>query len=230
MQPLMIQKNRQIQFKGVVKSYLKKEPILAGLNLSIAPGEFLYLTGASGAGKTTLFKLLMGLERPDAGEVYFEDKAVGDLKPKEAPLHRRRFGMIFQDYKLLEKKTARENISLPLLIGGLDLEETDRRIEDIALKIGMKHILDQQVDSLSGGEQQLVAIARASVHNPAVILADEPTANLDQDMAEKIYGILQKLNQGGTTVVLATHNLSLVKTHPLRTLLIRDAKLLEVQR
>ncbi|MDT8447381.1 MAG: ATP-binding cassette domain-containing protein [bacterium] len=222
--------NHQIQFKGVVKGYLKKEPILSNLNLSVACGEFLYLTGASGAGKTTLFKLLMGLELPDAGEVYFEGHSVTALKPKAMPAHRRQFGMIFQDYKLLEKKTARDNISLPLLISGLDLEETRRRIDDIALKLDMDHILDQPVQSLSGGEQQLVAIARASVHNPSVILADEPTANLDQETAQRIYEILVKLNQGGTTVILATHNLSLIKKHPQRTLLIREGRLLEVQR
>ncbi|OGG99503.1 MAG: hypothetical protein A2600_12215 [Candidatus Lambdaproteobacteria bacterium RIFOXYD1_FULL_56_27] len=215
---------------GVLKSYLKKTPVFNGVNLSLEPGEFVYLTGASGAGKTTLFKMLLGLEKPDRGEVLFQGQEVTKLKRAALPLHRRQFGMVFQDYKLLEHKTAAENIALPLLIAGFSLEETYKRVWDLKEQIGMGSILDQKVGSLSGGEQQLVAIARAAIHQPQVILADEPTANLDQPMAEKIGTTLAKLNQGGTTVILATHNLDLIKRHPRRTLLIRDAKILEVQR
>ena len=226
----MIQPQTQIQYTRIVKSYLQKEPIFKGGNLTIAAGEFLYLTGASGAGKTTLFRLLMGLEEPEEGEVLFEGKPISQLKEKERPAHLRKFGVVFQDYKLLEHKTSRDNIAIPLLIKGMNLNDIQWKVDALAERLGFQSLLEQKVSSLSGGEQQLIAIARAYVHEPAVILADEPTANLDLSTAEHTLDILRKINQGGTTVILATHNLDLIKRHPARTLLIRDAKILEVNR
>jgi len=220
----------QIQFSRITKSYLQKEPVFRDASLSIGSGEFLYLTGASGSGKTTLFRLLMGVEQADAGEVNFEGRAVVDLKLRERPYHLRRFGVVFQDYKLLGHKTAKENISIPLLIKGELFAEVSHKVADLAERLGFSQLLDSPVCSMSGGEQQLIAIARAYIHNPAVILADEPTANLDSQTAEITLEILRKINRGGTTVVLATHNLDLIQRHPARTLLIRQSKILEVQR
>jgi len=220
----------QIQFQQIVKSYQKKQPVFHQANLEVRSGEFLYLTGASGSGKTTLFRLLMGAEAPDSGQVNFAGKNVASLKLRERPYHLRSFGVVFQDYKLLPHKTAKDNISIPLLIKGEPLDEVSQKVDDLAARLGFTHLLSSKVASLSGGEQQLIAIARAYVHNPAVILADEPTANLDNQTAENTLDILRKINQGGTTVVLATHNLDLIKRHPARTLLIRQAKILEVNR
>jgi len=131
---------------------------------------------------------------------------------------------------LLEQKTARENISIPLFIQGMEAKEIEWKVDALAERLEFRPLLEQKVLSLSGGEQQLIAIARAYIHSPPVILADEPTANLDLKTAEHTLGILRNIHQGGTTVILATHSLELIKNHPARTMLIRGAKILEVER
>jgi cell division transport system ATP-binding protein len=218
-----------ISFVNVTKGYLSKEPVFKNINLKIDNGEFLFLTGISGAGKSTVFRLLMGLEKPDSGQVFFQGQEVAGLNKKNLSFHRRNIGMIFQDYKLLQNKTTLENIEVPLLIKGVPSKQRELLIGQISKTSQIRHLLHQKVESLSGGEQQLVAIARAAIHSPKVILADELTANLDQTMANLIIETLRNLNESGVTVIIATHDVNLIKTYRQRILLLKNADLIEVQ-
>lgn len=217
-----------IELEGIQKSYLGREPIFSNINLRINKGEFLFLTGVSGAGKSTIFRMLLGIESPDLGKVVFDQKEVTNIPKDKMYLHRRKIGMVFQDYKLLENKTAEENIAIPLQILRFSASKKDRFIKDIAAKLNIERLLDQPVKSLSGGEQQLIAIGRAAVHTPDVILADEPTANLDQKMATRIIRMLELLNSIGITVIIATHDINLIKSHQKRIILLKKNAMVEV--
>ncbi len=217
-----------IKLENVQKSYLNKRPVFSKISMEIESGEFLFLTGVSGAGKSTIFKLLIGLEKPDTGKIYFQGKEVNQLPKREIPAHRRKIGVVFQDYKLLLNKTVAENIAVPLRIIGSSNHIIEQKIKIIAKRMGIEELLTQQIQSLSGGEQQLVAIARASVHSPQLILADEPTANLDLKMANKIIKMLTLLNNDGTTIIIATHDINLIRSHSRRILLIKKTGLIEV--
>ena len=218
-----------IQYIDIEKNYLGKKPIFSDINLTINSGEFVFLTGISGAGKSTMFKLLLGIESPSKGRVIFTDYDVHKLPLRKVRFHLRSIGMVFQDYKLLTNKTARDNISIPLKITNTPKSEIDKKIKDLASKLNVENLLPQNVETLSGGEQQLVAIARAAIHSPRIILADEPTANLDQKMALKIFKILEKLNAEGTTVIIATHDIHLIKAHEKKTILLKNSGLIEVR-
>jgi cell division transport system ATP-binding protein len=218
-----------IQLIDIDKQFLGKEPIFRGLSARIDAGEFVFLTGISGAGKSTLFRLILGLEKPDKGRIRFGDREVTELGASAMNLHRRTIGMVFQDYKLLEKRTAAENIAIPLLIKGDSGAVREKKVRDVAEKLRMAALLKQTVLSLSGGEQQLVAIARAAVHDPVAIFADEPTANLDPKMGNRIFQVLTLLNTEGMTVIVATHDIHLIRAHQRRVLLLKNGVLLEVQ-
>lgn len=217
-----------IAFQDVHKRYLGKEPIFSSINLQVARGEFIFLTGVSGAGKSTLFRMLLGLERPDRGKIIFNGTDVLSLCGESMCRHRRSIGMVYQDYKLLQHRTAADNITIPLQINGSSKGTRKEKVKEIARKLKIGKLLKQQVQSLSGGEQQLVAIARASVHKPILILADEPTANLDQRMATRIFDMLSLLNEEGITVIFATHDINLLKIHKKRILLLKNTDLIEV--
>lgn len=218
-----------IRFIGITKSYGGKEPIFSDLSLTINKAEFIFLTGVSGSGKTTLFKMLMGLDKPDQGQVFVGDNEVEKISGDAMPFHRRKIGMVFQDLNLLQKKTSHENIALPLRIAGEPASGISKKVLDTAKTLGIEPLLTQTVLSLSGGEQQLVALARAAVISPDIIMADEPTANLDQKMAKKILDIFTQLNKNGTTVMIATHDFNLIKTYSKRTLLIKNKQIVEVR-
>ena len=224
-----MQKKLLIALQKLKKSFLGKQPVFSDINVEISNGEFVFLTGVSGAGKSTIFRLLLGLEKPDSGSILFNGSEVTTLTGNEMLRHRRSIGMIFQDYKLLEKRTAEDNIAIPLQIKGIRRSAKSAEIKHITQKLKIDNILKQQVGSLSGGEQQLVAIARAAVHSPTLILADEPTANLDQKMATRIFDMLTLLNEEGTTVIVATHDISLLKAYEKRILLLKNSTLIEVQ-
>ncbi len=217
-----------IAIRKVRKHFLGKEPIFTDINLEVSGGEFIFLTGISGAGKSTLFRMLLGLEKPDGGRIIFNGSDVRGLSGDDMCRHRRSIGMIYQDYKLLQKRSAEDNIAIPLQINGSPRNIRDKKIKDIARKLKIGKLLKQQVQSLSGGEQQLIAIARAAVHKPILILADEPTANLDQKMATRIFEVLSLLNSEGTTVIFATHDINLLKAHQKRILLLKHSVLVEV--
>ncbi|MGK0291401.1 MAG: cell division transport system ATP-binding protein [bacterium] len=218
-----------IHFSGVEKSYLGKQPILSNIDFKVEKGEFLFITGVSGAGKTTMFKLLLGMEKPQKGEVWFISDDISHIPKKHLPFHRRRIGVVFQDYKLLGNRTVRDNITIPLQIAGYSKLHIRQKVNQIAQEMHLSKLMDQKVLSLSGGEQQLTAIARAAIHEPSLLLADEPTANLDSETALKILKILKKINALGTTVIIATHDIQLIKNFASRIVLIKNKGILEIQ-
>lgn len=195
-----------IKFENVSKIYPGDFMALENVNLVIEDGEFVSFVGHSGSGKSTLFKLITGEEHPTEGTIYFNDRAVSSIKRRLLPYFRRNFGTVFQDYKLLPQKTAYENVAYALEVAGFYNEEIAEKVPEILELVGMSDKADKFPGQLSGGEQQKVSIARALVHNPKVILADEPTGNLDPVSTWEIMQLLLKINSLGTTVLLATHN------------------------
>jgi cell division transport system ATP-binding protein len=199
-----------IRFKNVTKTYPPDVVGLKNVNLHIKPGEFVSIVGQSGTGKTTLAKLLIAEERPTRGQIIIGGWDISAIKPSEIPLLRRQIGVVFQDFKLLPKKTVYENVAFALEVCGA----SGRKIKSIvpqALKIvGLLDKTDRYPRQISGGEQQRVVIARALVHRPKIIVADEPTGNLDSLNTREIIDLLKKINEFGTTVVLVTHNREVV--------------------
>jgi cell division transport system ATP-binding protein len=194
--------------------------VLRGLDLHVAPGEFVFLTGVSGAGKSTLLKLLYAAERPSSGEVWVAGARVDRLSSRELPMLRRKIGIIFQDFKLLRRKTVLDNITFVLRFHGLAPREAHRRAYQVLKRLGLHHRHSAMPDTLSGGEQQRVAIARALAYQPRLILADEPTGNLDAELADELLNLLCDINYQGATVLVATHDLSLLESIPARTLVL----------
>jgi cell division transport system ATP-binding protein len=199
-----------IFFQNVTK-YYDQQPVLKNINLSVSKGEMVFLTGATGAGKSTLLKLLYAAELPDEGEVMVGDFHIGNLRPSEIPLLRRSIGVVFQDFKLLDNLTVYDNIALALRVRG----RKEKEIKGLALEtlknIHLRHKADNYPVTLSGGEQQRVVIGRAMVSEPSVLLADEPTGNLDPDTARHIAKLFYEANIHGTTILIATHNRDLYK-------------------
>lgn len=199
-----------ITFSHVYKTYAGPVHALRNVDLNVDKGEFLFLTGPSGAGKTTLFKMLSAFDRPTSGSVQVAGFNLNKITSSEVPYFRRRIGVVFQDFKLLKGRTIFENVALPLKILG-ERFATTKRVEEILDQVGLRFKLDQIVDQLSGGEQQRVAIARALVHKPELLIADEPTGNLDPDLSQEIIKLFERANAQGTTVVIASHDHELVK-------------------
>ncbi len=198
-----------ITLSGVSKRYPGGHDALTGVSLNIAAGEMVFITGHSGAGKSTLLKLIAAIERPTSGTVLVNGQNVGTLRPRGIPFLRRNFGLVFQDHKLLFDRSVFDNVMLPLDIIGFDRREAARRARAALDKVGLLQKEKAQPITLSGGEQQRLCIARAIVHRPAILLADEPTGNLDADYAAAIGDLLRAFNQVGVTIVLATHDLQL---------------------
>jgi len=195
-----------IHFKDVSKIYSGDVAALRNINLDIAGGEFVSIVGQSGTGKSTLLKMLILEEFPTAGQIIFHNRDLMSLKKKEIPFHRRRIGVVFQDFKLLNKLTIFENISFALEVAGKPTREIRQNVSQILEIVGLREKSSKYPNQLSGGEQQRVAIARALVHHPEVLVADEPTGNLDMINTWEIIELLLRINKLGTTVLLATHN------------------------
>jgi len=195
-----------ISFSRVYKRYPGGFEALKNVSLSIADGEMAFITGHSGAGKSTLLKLMAAIERPTTGSVIVNGQNVGTLSARAVPFLRRNFGLIFQDHKLLFDRNVFENVVLPLNIVGYDPREAARRVRAALDKVGLLAKERAHPVTLSGGEQQRLAIARAIVHRPAMLLADEPTGNLDTAYADELGELFRSFNQVGVTVVIATHD------------------------
>jgi len=208
-----------IRLRGLEKAYNHRR-ILRGLDVHIEPGQFVFLTGHSGAGKSTLLKLLYAAEKPTSGEVWVNRMRVDEMGGSELPELRRTMGVIFQDFKLLKRKTVLENITFVLRLHGVATREANRRAYLTLKRLGLQHRQSAYPEALSGGEQQRVAIARALAYQPRLILADEPTGNLDAELAAELMSLLCDINYQGATVLVATHDHSLLESIPARTLVL----------
>lgn len=210
------QRDVVVSLQNVCKNYPKGHSALVDVNLLLHKGDFLFVTGASGAGKSTLLKLLYGQERPTAGEVVIEGTPISCLRGNQLAKIRRRIGIVFQDYKLIPRRTVAENVAFVLWAQGYSRKEIHRRLWPTLKMVGLQDKSESFPDELSGGEQQRVSIARAVVSTPPLLLADEPTGNLDPENALQVIKILKKLNSIGITVIVTTHNEQLVRVsnHP----------------
>lgn len=200
-----------IKLINVNKSYGPKAVSLSNINIHIKKGEFVFITGVSGSGKTTLLKLLYGEERPTSGQALINGKNINTLKRSEIPYLRRRVGVVFQDFRLLEGRSIFENVAIPLEVSGIPAADIVKKVHSVLSTVRLHHRMDEKVSSLSAGEQQKVAVARAVINDPLILLADEPTGSLDVKAGEEILDILKMINAKGTTVVFATHNRALIK-------------------
>ncbi len=198
-----------IEFNHVYKNY-DKNYILRDLNFTVNKGEFIFITGPSGAGKTTTLKMLIAMEKPTHGAVKFMGTELNDIKKSEIPFLRRKIGFVFQDFKLLPKRTVFQNVALGLEVSGVFGDVITKNVSELLKAVELYTKKDEYPLSLSGGEQQRVAIARALVQNPQVLLADEPTGNLDEETSKIIINIIKSFNNKGTTVMLATHDKHLI--------------------
>jgi len=215
-----------IQVFNLIKTYGGGAPALADISFSVKDGEFVFLTGPSGAGKTTLFKILFGGEKYDRGQVLVNGVNVGKISEENLFFLRRDIGVVFQDYKLLPKKTVFENISFAQEVIGVPSKTIRIRTWEVLKSVGLTPKKDAYPLQLSGGEQQRVAIARALVNNPKIILADEPTGNLDPEISLKILNLFEKINHEGKTVIFATHSLEMLRAQNHRLLTLNRGKII----
>ncbi|AFY53606.1 cell division ATP-binding protein FtsE [Rivularia sp. PCC 7116] len=216
-----------VKLRSVQKTYANGVNALLDANLSIKKGEFLFITGPSGSGKSTLLKLLYGEELATQGEVIVDECDLSSLRGDSLSLLRRRIGIVFQDYKLISQRTVTENIAVVLQAQGYTRKEIQRRLEPTLKLVGLLSKANYFPDQLSGGEQQRVSMARAIVATPPLLLADEPTGNLDPDNSWQIIQILRKLNSFGATVIVTTHDEHLVRRCNQRVIQVRDGKVYE---
>jgi cell division transport system ATP-binding protein len=214
-----------VQLQGVTKTYPNGSLGVFDLSLEVKRGDFLLITGPSGAGKSTLLKLLYGAERPCSGDVIVDDLNVAKLRGDRLSLLRRRIGVVFQDYKLIPTRTVSENIAFVLWAQGYTRKEIQRRLPPTLKVVGLQHKANCFPDELSGGEQQRVSLARAIVGTPPVLLADEPTGNLDPDNSRQVLNILRKLNGMGATVIVTTHDEQLVQMSRQPVVQLREGRL-----
>jgi cell division transport system ATP-binding protein len=203
-------------------SYPNGALALKDVSFRVSKGEFVFLTGHSGAGKSTIMKLLFAEQRPTTGEVRVSGYSLGDLRAAEVPKLRRRLGVVFQDFRLLEDRTAAENIAFALEVTGARSDTIAARVMRVLTQVGLSAKSRAYPRELSGGEQQRVAIARALVNDPAILIADEPTGNLDERATRGVFQLLRDINAGGTVIVMATHDLDLVRQTTYRTIELRD--------
>jgi cell division transport system ATP-binding protein len=222
-------KDLMIQLIHVSKSY-DRRVALFDVTMEIEKGEFVLLMGPSGAGKSTLLRMLIGEERPDEGQIFVQGKNVSRLKQSEVPYLRRKIGTVFQDFRLLGKKSVFENVALPLIVQRSSEADIRRKVMDALRAVGVDHKKDQSPNSLSTGEQQRVCIARAIVNGPVVLLADEPTGNLDPERTAELIELFKLINARGTTVVVATHDPHVMKLVNRRVMTLMQGVLIPEQR
>ena len=214
-----------IKVFNLYKSYGGVSPVLSDISFDVQDGEFVFLTGQSGAGKTTLFKVLFGWEKFDQGQVLVGGINVSKLNEKNLYLLRRKIGIVFQDYKLLARKTVFENVAFAQQITGADKKTVRIKTWNALKSVGLVKKKDFYPSQLSGGEQQRVSIARAVVNDPELILADEPTGNLDSEISKEILAVFEEINQQGKTVIIATHSAEILSAKECRCLSLNRGKL-----
>jgi len=216
-----------IRFEHVAKRYPGGIQALGDVNFELRNGELAFLTGHSGAGKSTLLRLIALLERPSRGQVLFDGRNVGKLARRHIPYLRRRVGIIFQDHRLLSDKKVFDNVALPLMIAGVSYREIKRRVRAALDKVGLLDKEGMYPPMLSGGQQQRVGIARAIIGKPPLLLADEPTGNLDPDMSAELMNYFLQLNEVGVTVLIASHDLDLIRRLGRRVLVLKDGAMVD---
>lgn len=214
-----------IEMIDVYKTYPNGVLAVNGINVKINPGEFVYVVGPSGAGKSTFIKMMYREEKPTKGTIKINDINLGKLKESKVPLLRRNIGVVFQDFKLLPKLTVYENVAFALEVIEENPKNIKRRVMDVLDLVRLKHKARFLPDELSGGEQQRVSIARSIVNNPKVMIADEPTGNLDPETSWEIMNIFEEINNRGTTIVMATHNREIVNTIRKRVIAVENGKI-----
>ena len=207
-----------IEFKNVSKVYNNGTEALRNLSLSIAKGEFVFIVGSSGAGKSTFLKLIMREEVPNSGEIVVNGRKLSTVRKRDVPYLRRTMGIVFQDFRLIDKMTVYDNVAFAMHIVGASDREIRKRVPYVLGLVGLEKKMDNHPAELSGGEQQRVGLARALVNNPSMIIADEPTGNVDPAMSYEIVELLTEINRRGTTVLMVTHEHDLVKRFPRRVI------------
>ena len=217
-----------IEAHQVSKMYGRGVYALRELTLRIDKGEFVFLTGPSGAGKSTLLRLLLRQDVPSEGQLIVGGRNLAELSPRQVQAYRRSLGFVFQDFKLLPRKTVLENVALVPRVLGVPMSQQQRRTFQVLKWVGLQHRMSAYPQELSGGEQQRIAIARALVNEPVIILADEPTGNLDPDLSLEIMNLLREINARGTTVLVATHDRELIRRVGRRALTIEHGRIVEV--
>jgi cell division transport system ATP-binding protein len=214
-----------ISFRNVTKKF-GSHLVLDRINFEIKPNEFVVLKGTSGSGKSTILALLIGAEKPEQGTVEVDNMIVNEMDSNTLQLYRRKIGVVYQDYKLLPKKTAFENVAFAMEACGESDHEINSRVPKILEKVGLLQFQDKFPEQLAGGEMQRLSIARALVHNPRMIIADEPTGNLDENNVRNIMALLKKLHKEGATILLTTHDPLVQALAPGRSLLLQDGKII----
>lgn len=214
-----------IQMNGVSKVYSNGSVALSDINVQIDKGEFVFVVGPSGAGKSTFIKLVFREELPTQGDLVVNGRNVGDLEPQEVPYLRRGLGIVFQDYRLLPNRTAYENVAFAMQVVESSHREIQKRVPHVLDLVGLRQKARHYPTQMSGGEQQRIAIARAIVNNPVIVIADEPTGNLDPETSWEIMKIFDRINQNGTTIVMATHDKTVVDGMRKRVIAIEKSRI-----
>jgi len=216
-----------IEFRNVKKHYPNGTVALDGVDLKVEDGEFVFIVGRSGAGKTTMMKLLLREEKASSGEIIVGDYNLSKLRNYKVPYYRRELGVVFQDFRLFKDKTVYENVSFAMQVVGTPTKLIKRRVPAILNTVNLPDKGKNFPSELSGGEQQRVALARALANNPKIIIADEPTGNIDPKMSIEIMNLLMKINKLGKTVIVVTHEKALVDYYKQRVVMLRDGKIIE---
>ncbi len=214
-----------IRIEDVTKRYPGGQEALSGLNLTVDKGEMLFITGHSGAGKSTLLRLIALIERPSSGQVIVDGQNTRRVKRRKIPAYRRQIGMVFQDHKLLYDRPVADNVALPLVIAGVNHRDAGRRVRAALDQVGLLHKERRTPETLSAGEQQRVGIARAIVTRPKLLIADEPTGNLDPDLSLEVMRIFRRFNEVGVTLLIASHDISLIDRMGCRRIALDEGRL-----
>jgi len=218
-----------VELHNVTVNYQKDTPVLSGINLKIPKGDFVFLTGESGAGKSTLLKLVYGAVQPVKGQIVVDGQNVTRMSRRQIPYLRRNIGVVFQDFKLLPSRTVYENVAITLEVLGWEKRDIGKKVYHVLKQLGIAHKLDERPQRLSGGEQQRVALARALVNEPRLLLADEPTGNLDDNNKDQILKIFKDVNIRGTTVIIASHDRRVINYSHNRIIQLEKGRLKETE-